>query len=105
MTKDDEINNIDNEKQLITFGKYTYGNPEIRWKIHGTKVVIGNFTSIAENVKIYLGNGFGHDAKFITTYPFEYIHKDIFKNVENKSKNTNGDVIIGNDVGLVKIQQ
>lgn len=91
---------MEEENKLIIFGKYTYGNPEIRWKIPGTKVIIGSFTSIAAGVKIYLGNGFGHDANFITTYPFGFIHKDIFPNVENKSKNTNGDVVIGNDVWI-----
>jgi virginiamycin A acetyltransferase len=81
-------------------GKYTYGNPTLMFSNGLSKVKVGNFTSIAEKVTIYLGNGFGHDATFVSTYPFGYIHKDVFDKVSNKSKNTNGDVNIGSDVWI-----
>ena len=51
-------------------------------------------------LKIFLGNGEGHDCKFITTFPFGLIHQNIFTSINNKSKNTNGNVIIGNDVWI-----
>jgi acetyltransferase-like isoleucine patch superfamily enzyme len=82
-------------------GKYTYGNPEIKWNTDNSKVIVGNFTSIAANVTIYLGNGRGHDKSFVTTYPFGKIHKNIFNNSSIcASANTNGNVIIGNDVWI-----
>lgn len=82
----------------MSFGRYSYGSPEIKYSKPNAKLIVGNFTSIAQNVKIYLGNGCGHDSRFVSTYPFKYIHTDVFPNVENNSKDTNGDVIIGNDV-------
>ena len=93
------MENNESDKVLI-MGKYSYGNPEIRWNILGTKVIVGNFTSIAANVKIFLGNGYGHDSKFITTYPFGYIHNNIFPSINNNSKNTNGNIIIGSNVWI-----
>lgn len=39
----------------MSFGKYTYGTPNIRWQNNNAKLVIGNFCSIAGNVNIYLG--------------------------------------------------
>ena len=84
----------------MTFGRYTYGNPEICWTNDGAALTVKNFTSIAKDVKIYLGNGFGHDTSFVSTYPFSYIHKSTFPNVKNCSRNTRGDVVIGNDVWI-----
>lgn len=84
----------------MSFGRYTYGKPEICWQNNEAKLIIRNFTSIAKDVKIYLGNGFGHDTSFVSTYPFSYIYAEIYPNVFNKSRNTKGDVIIGNDVWI-----
>lgn len=84
----------------MSTGKYTYGNPRVFWGITGAKLFIGNFCSIAPDVKIYLGNGFGHDTSFVSTYPFGYCEKNIFGEYNNTSKNTNGDIIIGNDVWI-----
>ena len=81
-------------------GKYSYGTPAICWDVTDAKLTIGNFCSIGTNVKIYLGNGVGHDTTFVSTYPFGYIHQSIFPNVKNLSRNTNGDVTIGNDVWI-----
>ena len=39
----------------MTFGKYTYGQPKICWGNENAKFKVGNFCSIAANVKIYLG--------------------------------------------------
>lgn len=84
----------------MSFGKYTYGNPKITWVNQNAKLTIGNFCSIASNVTIYLGNGVGHDVSFVSTYPFGYIHNNVFTNVKNNSRNTNGDVNIGNDIWI-----
>lgn len=65
----------------MSFGKYTYGNPEICWQNDDATLTVKNFTSIAKDVKIYLGNGFGHDTSFVSTYPFSYIYQSVFPNV------------------------
>jgi len=73
---------------MSSFGRYTYGRPEVRW-VAGTKLVVKNFTSIAANVTIYLGNGFGHDSSFVSTYPFSFIHQAIVETlVETLSSET-----------------
>ena len=88
------IYNNDIRKIYIWYSKYLLGVG------HDSKLIVGNFCSIAKDVKIYLGNGIGHDSSFISTYPFGYIYQSIFKNVTNNSRNTKGDVIIGNDVWI-----
>jgi hypothetical protein len=35
----------------MSFGKYSYGNPNIIWQNDQAKLVIGNFCSIASNYK------------------------------------------------------
>jgi acetyltransferase-like isoleucine patch superfamily enzyme len=86
---------------MISLGKYSYAvNPNIVWNVDESNVICGNFSSIGANVTIFLGNGIGHDANFVTTYPFGEIHKNVFTDVKNNSKNTNGSVKIGNDVWI-----
>jgi acetyltransferase-like isoleucine patch superfamily enzyme len=84
----------------MIIGKYTYGKPKVHWENCGAKLIIGNFCSIGPNVTIWLANGKGHDTSFVSTYPFGYIHQNVFNNVINNSNNTKGDVIIGNDVWI-----
>ena len=86
---------------MISLGKYSYVvNPNIVWNVDESNVICGKFSSMGANVTIFLGNGIGHDANFITTYPFGQIHKNVFTDVKNNSKNTNGSVKIGNDVWI-----
>ena len=82
------------------FGKYTYGNPQLHWENNNAKLIVGCFCSIAKDVSIYLGNGFGHDIAYVSTYPFSLIHQTTFPDIINNSRNTKGDVIIGNDVWI-----
>ena len=83
----------------MSFGKYTYGNPNIFWENENAKLVIGNFCSIAPNVNIYLGGN--HRTDWVTTYPFGHIHNNIFNNFDGIGHpSTKGDVIIGNDVWI-----
>lgn len=83
----------------MSFGKYTYGTPKIYWNNKDAKLVVGNFCSIAANVKIYLGGN--HRTDWVTTYPFGHIHKNIFNNYDGEGHpSTKGDVIIGNDVWI-----
>jgi acetyltransferase-like isoleucine patch superfamily enzyme len=83
----------------MTFGKYTYGTPNIKWENHNAKLQVGNFCSIAGNVNIYMGGN--HRTDWITTYPFGHIYQNIFNTFDGKGHpSTNGDVIIGNDVWI-----
>ena len=83
----------------MSFGKYTYGNLIIYWKNENAKLVVGNFCSIAQNVKVYLGGN--HRTDWVTTYPFGHVHHNIFNNFDGIGHpSTKGDVIIGNDVWI-----
>ncbi len=83
----------------MSFGKYTYGTPNIHWVNNDAKLVVGNFCSIAGNVNIYLGGN--HRTDWVTTYPFGHINQHIFNNFNgNGNPSTKGNVIIGNDVWI-----
>ena len=85
---------------MISLGRYSYCGAEvIDYELKKNIVTIGNFCSVGKNSKFYLANGIGHDKTFISTFPFGILHKDKF-NVINNSSNTNGDIIIGNDVWI-----
>jgi len=85
----------------MSFGKYTYGKPQIFWANDNAKLVVGNFCSIAENVTIYLGGN--HRTDWVTTYPFGHINQNIFNNFNGYGHpSTKGDVIVGNDVWIGK---
>jgi len=83
----------------MIIGKYSYGNPIVHWKNDNTKIVIGNFCSIANNVNIYCGGN--HRVDWVTTYPFGHINKNKFNTFNGEGHpSTKGDVIIGNDVWI-----
>ncbi len=86
----------------IEVGKYTYGpRPIIKTYCNPpeAKLKIGNFCSLAHNIKIYLGGN--HRTDWITTYPFGHLHKNIFNNFDGKGHPmSKGDVDIGNDVWI-----
>lgn len=74
-------------------GKFTYGCPRIIKYHKNANLKIGNFCSIAEEVKIFLGGEHFMDKK--TTYPLNTIFRK--KPLDEFSK---GDVVIGNDVWI-----
>ena len=83
----------------MSFGKYSYGRPNIHWQNNNAKLIVGNFCSIAGNVNVYLGGN--HNTNWVTTYPFGHIHKNIFNTFDGTGHpTTKGDVIIGNDVWI-----
>jgi len=85
----------------MTFGKYSYGFHHVKkWSNDDADLFVGKFTSIAADVTMYLDNGNGHDATFISTYPFGQLYTDRFPNVVNKSRNSNGNIVIGSDVWI-----
>jgi len=78
------------------FGKGTYGNPEIiSWR-EGSRLEIGAYCSIADDVKIFLGGE--HRPDWVTTYPFNVLWKSA-RGISGHPQ-TKGDVIIGNDVWI-----
>lgn len=84
-------------------GSYTYGHNGI--KIIGghdekTKLIIGKFCSIAEDVVVFLGAN--HRVDWFTTYPFGHIHENTFRKIKKEHGHpaTKGDVIVGNDVWI-----
>jgi len=85
-------------------GKYTYGQKHITLVFKeifpNVKVKIGKFCSIAENLKIFLGNGY-HDSGCISTYPFGHTKSGaVFGKEKFLDPTTNGNIIIGNDVWI-----
>jgi len=85
----------------MSFGKYTYGKPNILWSNDGAKLIVGNFCSIAKNVNIYLGGN--HRVDWVTTYPFGHVNQNIFNKFNGEGHpTTKGDVIIGNDVWIAE---
>ena len=78
---------------VATTGEFTYGTPTVRKYDDTTKLSIGKFCSIAEDVQILLGGE--HHIDTITTYPFDVmIYRD--------DPLTKGNVTIGNDVWIGK---
>ena len=87
---------FNNENYFI--GEFTYGKPIIRdWKDE-TKLSIGKFCSIADNVQIFLGGG--HHYEYISTYPFNTMLFPDLVNNHVLDRTSNGDVNIGNDVWI-----
>lgn len=80
----------------FTIGEHTYGVPLIQNQHPNAKLFIGDYCSIANNVKIYLGGM--HRADWITTYPFPVFREEV-SHIQDYAL-TKGDVVIGNDVWL-----
>jgi acetyltransferase-like isoleucine patch superfamily enzyme len=83
----------------MSIGKYTYGTPLVWHDAGSSKLTIGNFCSISDNVKIVLGAN--HRTDWVTTYPFGHQNTNIFNKFNGFGHpSTKGDVIIGNDVWI-----
>ena len=99
-------------KDHISIGKYTYGITEsnITWDCKAydnnnnyiqPKLIVGKYCSIGLYSKFILGGNHRYD--WVTTYPFHvsWTHNNTFKNIDENIKGypqSNGDIIIGNDV-------
>lgn len=78
------------------FGRGTYGDLTLWQWGEGATLRIGNFTSIAAGVQIFLGGE--HRPDWVTTYPFNVLWPEARGHIGHpKSK---GNVIIGNDVWI-----
>ncbi|WP_165677817.1 CatB-related O-acetyltransferase [Metapseudomonas otitidis] len=79
-----------------SMGVGSYGLPIVHdWKEGGT-LIIGSYTSIAEQVEIFLGGH--HRTDWVTTYPFPAMI-DEAAGIPGYAF-SRGDVVIGNDVWL-----
>ena len=74
-------------------GRFTYGTPEILVYHSNSKLKIGQFCSIAKDVKIFLGGN--HKMNCVTTFPLREVLEGEIEKSESK-----GDVVIGNDVWI-----
>lgn len=84
----------------MSVGKYTFGIPQLVWDYGcGKNLYIGNFCSLGNNLKVYLGGN--HRTDWVTTYPFGHERTDVFNKFNGEGHpSTKGDVIIGNDVWI-----
>ena len=84
---------------LISIGSYSYGFHDAYFWNNETKLKIGKYCSIAEDVIFILGGE--HRADWVTTYPFS-----AFPNEWESAANilghpaSKGDIVIGNDVWI-----
>ncbi len=84
----------------FVIGEFTYGKPNVLFENVEANLHIGKFTSIANNVTIFLGGN--HKTDWISTYPFNCIPDKEFSefNYLEGHPSTKGDVAIGNDVWI-----
>lgn len=80
----------------VEIGAYTYGNPNIKFFDKDTRLRIGKFCSIAEQVTLFLGGE--HRSDWMTTYPFNKLAPEFSRITGHPA--TKGDIIIGNDVWI-----
>lgn len=88
-----------NNDVLMTFGKGSYClDAGVNfWTLSKTHIMIGNYTSIAQQEKFYIG--INHDYKCVTMAPFENIFG--IPNVYSKNPYHNhNQIIIGHDVWI-----
>lgn len=83
------------ERPGISVGPHTYGVPTIHWWGEEITLTIGDYCSIADRVRIFLGGN--HHTDCVTTYPFYKFVGWPDLNVVQLSK---GDIHIGNDVWI-----
>ncbi|MGV7223275.1 MAG: CatB-related O-acetyltransferase [Nitrospinales bacterium] len=83
-----------NRPDFITIGDCTYGVPLIYSSQWGSKLNIGRFCSIAENVKIFMCSD--HNVDWVSTYPFG----EMFGAGTPGHPKSKGDITIGNDVWI-----
>lgn len=88
---------LDNSSYKI--GLYTYGKPTVYDWGDGGGLIIGKYTSIADDVNILLGGN--HRTDWVTTYPFSALTEYWLEGAGITGHPTSkGDVIIGNDVWI-----
>ena len=89
------------DENRIQVGEFTYGHDSIQVMSWGeeTKLIIGKYCSIAQNVRVFLGGN--HNSDWVSTYPFGHINQEILGDVKLPGHpSTHGNVVIGNDVWI-----
>ncbi len=82
------------DPNIIKIGRYTYGTLNVfGWKAKDEKLEIGDFVSIAPNVKFILGGNHRYDC--ISTYP-----SGVKFNGKKQEAYSNGPIIIKDDVWI-----
>jgi virginiamycin A acetyltransferase len=82
--------------RAYSIGAYSYGDPTIFFPQSGAKLSIGNFCSIANDVRLMLGGE--HRVDWVTTYPFMRVFDEARHFVGHPK--TKGDIQIGSDVWI-----
>lgn len=97
------LNNAEINAGVLEVGPHCYGKVEIGDHESGQKVIIGDYCSIASNVKFILRN---HRHDTITTYPFDdfvtsYSEDGALATSSHSTKN-DGIIKVGNDVWIAE---
>lgn len=80
-------------------GEYSYGKPRVLHWQEQTKLKIGKYCSISDEVTIFLGGN--HRADWVSTFPFAgYPHLWPSTTGITEYNVSRGDVVIGNDVWI-----
>jgi acetyltransferase-like isoleucine patch superfamily enzyme len=79
-----------------SIGRFTYGSPSVHFPNKKSRLIVGQFCSFADQVKIFLGGE--HRTDWLSTYPFSVMRPVAF-NISGHPA-TKGDVVIGNDVWI-----
>ena len=86
------------QQGLVTVGQYTYGAEQMFphvWDSE-TRLSIGSYCSIADNVHVFLGGN--HPMDWISTFPFG---REVMQAMGAEASSvTNGDIVIGSDVWI-----
>ena len=80
--------------ECVTVGNNTYGELNIVTFRNLTKLLIGSYCSIGQNVCFLLDAG--HETRFISTYPF----KTSILGLKNDEVTSKGDIIVEDDVWI-----
>lgn len=80
--------------QNVTVGRETYGPIEVLYDAGVGKLSIGNYCSLATNVKFFLGGE--HDYRRISTYPFQ---TKVYNGIKGGG-DKNIDIEVGDDVWI-----
>ncbi|MDD2796174.1 CatB-related O-acetyltransferase [Acidocella sp.] len=88
--------NLQRQFPQYEIGRASYGKPIIESQEDGGKLSIGNFCSLAGNVRIFLGGE--HRLDWVTTYPFNITCESAW-NIFGHPR-TKGDVTLGHDVWI-----
>ena len=79
----------------VKVGNSTYGPIEVLYDNGSGRLTIGNYCSIAKDVKFLLGGG--HDYRRISTFPFQSM---VYKGFRSPSRDERIDIVVEDDVWI-----